>query len=326
MMSLAVRSWVHHAMMWMLACCILCPLESMADDYKGWRKKHPEWKLVFSDDFKGRKLNTKKWNRIRYETGNRADWRRYQSRDEELVSVNGNSTVSLWGKFGSYTSQNDPEGEAEGYACGGIFTDQSFAFQYGYVEVRAKFDCVQGAWPAIWLMPTDGRAWPAKGEIDIMEHLNHENAVYQTIHYNNAAGKRTSKALKPGSATFDSERDRRAYHTYGVEWTPEGVNFYMDGKQTGTCPTEADNPNWPFNKQGNPFYLLLDMQLGGSWVGRIDRDALGDGVEMVIDYVRVYADPRSVVRPSSATGEPREESTTQSPREGSSVRGNRRRR
>lgn len=287
------------SVVWLILLIVLMTLPGFAGDDKGWRKKHPEWKLVFSDDFKGKRLNTRKWNKIRYLDGRVADWRRYQSRDEELVTVNGNSTVSLWGKFGPYTSQNDPEGDAEGYACGGIFTDQSFAFQYGYVEVRAKFDCAQGAWPAIWMMPTDGSAWPAKGEIDIMEHLNHENAVYQTIHYNNASGKRTSKALKPGRATFDSARDRRAYHTYGVEWTPEGVNFYMDGELTGSCPAEADNPHWPFNKEDNPFYLLLDMQLGGSWVGRIDRDELGKGVAMTIDYVRVYADPRSVVRPSA---------------------------
>ena len=284
---------------WILVSCVLCPAFCRADDYKGWRKKHPKWKLVFSDDFKGKRLNTKKWNRVRYEPGNRADWRRYQSSDDELVTVNGNSTVSLWGKFGPYTSQNDPEGTAEGYACGGIFTDQSFAFQYGYVEVRAKFDSAQGAWPAIWLMPTDGSSWPAKGEIDIMEHLNSDNTVYQTIHYKNASGGRTSKALRQGAAVFDSARDREAFHTYGVEWTEEGVTFYMDGKVTGSCPTEENNPNWPFNMEDNPFYLLLDMQLGGSWVGRIDREAVGDGVAMTIDYVRVYADPRSVVRLSS---------------------------
>lgn len=275
---------------------------SFADDYTGWRKKHPNWELVFSDDFKGRKLNTRKWNKIQYVSGKVADWRRYQSRDSELVTVNGNSTVTLWGKYGDYTSQADPEGREDTFACGGIFTDETFAFQYGYVEVRVKFTCAQGAWPAIWMMPVDGSRWPAKGEIDILEHLNSENLVYQTIHYNNASGKRTSRAVSPSAATFDSPRDRLAFHTYGVEWTPEGVTFYMDGKATGAFLTERDNPNWPFSMENNAFYLLLDMQLGGNWVGRIDRDSLGDGIGMTIDYVRVYADRRSVVKPTPSAG------------------------
>ena len=261
-----------------------------ADDYTGWQSSHPEWCLVFSDDFNGSTLDTNKWHRIDYVGWNVADWRQYQSSDAELVTMNGDGTVSLWGKYGDFTSQADQTGAADTYACGGIFTQNTFTFQYGYVEVRAKFDSAKGAWPAIWMMPTSG-TWPQNGEIDLMEHLNYEGIVHQTLHYNNAAGNKTTSGTVNSSgnstAYFSDLADKADYHTYGVEWTPDHVSFLMDGRKTLTVNADPNNPNWPFNKENNPYYLLLDMQLGGDWVG--DIGDIGDGVAMTVDYVRVYS-------------------------------------
>ena len=278
----------------------LSVLPAVADDYTGWQSTNPQWQLVFSDDFNGTTLDSTKWNRIDYVNWNVSDWRKYQSRDSELVTMNGDGTVSLWGKYGDFTSQADPTGADSTYACGGIFTDKTFTFQYGYVEVRAKFDCAQGAWPAIWMMPTTG-PWPQTGEIDIMEHLNHEGIVHQTLHYNDANGNKTSsgtvKANGTSTAYFTTAAEKAAFHTYGVEWTPDYVSFLMDGRKTLTLNADSGNPNWPFNKENNPYYLLLDMQLGGSWVG--DIGDIGDGVAMTVDYVRVYSTP-AVPEPASA--------------------------
>ncbi len=278
----------------------LTALPTLADDYTGWQNTAPQWQLVFSDDFNGTTLDTTKWNRIDYVSWNVSDWRKYQSRDSELVTMNGDGTVSLWGKYGDFTSQADPTGSDNTYACGGIFTDKTFTFQYGYVEVRAKFDCAQGAWPAIWMMPTTG-PWPQTGEIDILEHLNYEGIVHQTLHYNDANGKKTTSGTVNASggstAYFTSLEDKAAFHTYGVEWTPDHVSFLMDGKKTLTVNADPNNPNWPFNMENNPYYLLLDMQLGGNWVG--DIGDIGEGVAMTVDYVRVYSTP-AVPEPTSS--------------------------
>lgn len=286
-----------------LSALLLTAADGKADDYTGWQSTHPEWELVFSDDFNGTTLDSTKWNKIDYVSWNAPDWRKYQSRDDELVTVNGDGTVSLWGKKGDYTSQADQTGAEDTYACGGIFTNQTFTFQYGYVEVRAQFNCKQGAWPAIWMMPTDGSNWPKMGEIDIMEHLNWNGAVYQTIHYNNASGSHVSNTTVnnngKSSAYFTTEEDKAAFHTYGVEWTEDGITFFMDGRQTLSVTSQANNPNWPFNQPDNPYYLLLDMQLGGNWVGEIDD--LGDGAVMNIDYVRVYSTPQAVPEPAGTT-------------------------
>ena len=55
-----------------------------------------------------------------------------------------------------------------------------------------------------------------------------------------------------------------------------------------TIPTypriETDEPGqFPFYC---PYYLLIDMQLGGSWVGQVDPKDLP--VEMWVDWVKYY--------------------------------------
>lgn len=50
-----------------------------------------------------------------------------------------------------------------------------------------------------------------------------------------------------------------------MEWTEEGITFYVDGKATGSFK-KPNNANWPFDKDGNEFYLIIDQQIGGNWV------------------------------------------------------------
>ncbi|HOA80584.1 MAG TPA: family 16 glycosylhydrolase, partial [Defluviitaleaceae bacterium] len=52
------------------------------------------------------------------------------------------------------------------------------------MEVNAKLSKGQGSWPAIWMMPENSiyGSWPYSGEIDIMEHLNFDDFIYQTVH------------------------------------------------------------------------------------------------------------------------------------------------
>lgn len=256
-----------------------------------------DWELVFEDNFDGSALNTHNWSRIDYVNYNAPDWRKYQSRDESLVEFreqDGNSTMTLWGKYGDYTTQTNQTAPAKTYACGGVYSLKTFSFQYGYVEVRARFDCVQGVWPAIWMMPkSDSIGWPVGGEIDIMEHLNYEGRVYQTIHWsqNGVPNQDNSQGVTPG---WSDGAEKTNWHTYGVEWTEEGITFYVDGKVTGSFK-KPNNANWPFDKDGNEFYLIIDQQIGGNWVENagnkgIDQNTLANsGAAFDIDYVKVYS-------------------------------------
>ena len=109
------------------------------------------------------------------------------------------------------------------------------------------------------------------------------SGLQSTIEKLNASGKAQGDAI----GVLLDLADKADYHTYGVEWTPDHVSFLMDGRKTLTVNADPNNPNWPFNKENNPYYLLLDMQLGGDWVG--DIGDIGDGVAMTVDYVRVYS-------------------------------------
>lgn len=257
---------------------------------------NPDWVLVFQDDFssssfEGKKLKWgHKWNKIEYMSSPAPDWRKHQSREDALVvpgKEKKTSFVRLKGVYGKFESQSCQNGSQETFACGGIFTDKTFSFRYGYVEVRARFDCADGVWPAIWLLPKSG-GWPDGGEIDIMEHLNHQKQVWQTIHLlRNSGSGDGSFTVKPQPAINDAT----AWHTYGVEWAPGRITFYVDDKKTGTF-TRNGFKHWPFDKEVE-FYLLIDQQIGGNWPGQAKPAQLkAKSANFDIDYVRVYADPK----------------------------------
>ena len=257
---------------------------------------NPEWVLVFQDEFsassfEGKKLKWgNKWNKIEYMSRPAPDWRKHQSRENALVvpgKEKKTSFVRLKGVYGKFKSQSSQTGKQETFACGGIFTDKTFSFRYGYVEVRARFDCVNGVWPAIWLLPRSG-GWPNGGEIDIMEHLNHQKHVWQTIHLlRNSGSGDSSNTVNPQPAI----NNVTAWHTYGVEWAPGRITFYVDGKKTGTF-TRKGFTHWPFDKEVE-FYLLIDQQIGGNWPGQANPAQLKEkSANFDIDYVRVYSSPQ----------------------------------
>lgn len=274
------------------------------------------WVLVFEDHFKGRKLDNTKWIKVPYVGYQGADWRRYQSQDKKMFSF-GSSSIKLWGRYGNYVTQNNQDGPKETYACGGIKSRSKFSFQYGKVEVRARFDCVQGCWPAIWMMPNSSPGgWPNGGEIDIMEHLNHDNTIYQTIHLPNANGQHMSRGVSPQpKITIKSAKPSRKkgapapaatsdWHVYGVIWTPQAITFTLDGKPTGTINSNISS-KWPFSWENHTFYLILDQQIGGKWVENsgakgIDKQRLATkGAVLEIDYVKVYSSPQYKHKPKA---------------------------
>jgi beta-glucanase (GH16 family) len=158
-------------------------------------------------------------------------------------------------------------------------------FRYGRVEVRAKLPQARGTWPAIWLLGGDiGEVgWPKSGEVDIMEHVGHEpGRIYGTIHtpaYNHVIG--TSK-----SGSVKVPEPWNSFHTYVVEWTAERIEFFVDEERYFSFAKERDDPAvWPFDK---PFYLILNLAVGGSWGGERGIDAAAFPQRFLIDHVRLY--------------------------------------
>ncbi|HUE20401.1 MAG TPA: glycoside hydrolase family 16 protein [Bryobacteraceae bacterium] len=162
----------------------------------------------------------------------------------------------------------------------------NFAFEYGRAEARIRIPYGQGIWPAFWMLGADiqRNPWPACGEIDIMENIGREpDTVHGTVHGPGySGGNGISKPFQLAAGRFADD-----YHIYAVEWTPERIDFQVDDHRYHTL-TPASLPagaKWVYD---HPFFLLLNVAVGGAWPGNPDKTSVFPQ-SMLVDYVRVYA-------------------------------------
>lgn len=232
-----------------------------------------QWELVWEDTFSGQStFDTAVWSKI---PRGKSDWNNYMSSFDSCYAVEGGDLI-LYGIRNTTQHQDTAP-----YLTGGVYTKGKKTFSDGKIEIRAKLGTATGAWPAIWMLPEDA-AWPRGGEIDIMEHLNSDTIVYQTVHsyYTYTLGIKDNPVSGATAAINPKE-----YNIYGVELNRDSLVFSVNRKRVFAYPrivTETEG-QYPFDK---PFYLLIDMQLGGNWVGKVNPDDLP--VKMSIDWVRFY--------------------------------------
>ncbi|MBC7390561.1 MAG: family 16 glycosylhydrolase [Opitutaceae bacterium] len=235
-----------------------------------------EWVPVWNEEFDYSGLpDETKWS---YETGcaNRNNESQYYAskRLENTKVENGFLTI---------TTRKETLNGCN-YTSGNIHTRYKANWLYGKIDVRAKLPKGKGMWPAIWMMSTDESygTWPKSGEIDIMESVGFDpNKIFMTIHteaYNHVIGteKGSNKLL---TDVYDT------YHIYSIEWFPDRVDFLIDGTKYYTFPKSGNTTAvWPFDK---PFYLILNVAVGGDWGGAQGIDPLIFPQQMSVDYVRV---------------------------------------
>ena len=237
------------------------------------------WKVVWEDDFKKDDfIDPAKWVKIGRGT---SDWNRHMSSDPACYAVK-NGQLVLKG------IRNPDATDPVRVLTGGLTTNGKYEFTYGKVEIRAKLGTAKGAWPAFWMLSNSRKhgGYPHSGEIDIMEHLNSDPIYHHTVHSNytlNLGQKRNP--VHTGTTKLEIAE----FNTFGLEWFPDKLVFTCNGRPGMTYPRIAtDKPGqWPFDQ---PFYLLIDMQLGGKWVGEIDESQLP--VQMEIDWVKIYQQQR----------------------------------
>ncbi|SER91827.1 glycoside hydrolase family 16 protein [Pedobacter rhizosphaerae] len=266
-------------MMMLLACSTKMSLERKSFLSKSKTEKtiaeKPEWKMVFSDDFRSQGyFDSTKWS---FCSRQPAAWSRYLTASPKYAYQR-NGKLVLRMDNAVIAEDNIP------YHSGGIQSSGKFSIRYGKIEVRAKFKKGQGSWPAIWMMPEKPTAygsWPKSGEIDIMEHVNNEEVVHQTIH--NA---RVTSSNGTSTSTHRAKYNANSYNTYGIIWNASAIDFYINGtfqyryeKGVGTSPI-----GWPFDK---PFYIILNQSGAVGWPGPAKAEDLP--FEMQVDWVNVYS-------------------------------------
>ena len=173
------------------------------------------------------------------------------------------------------------------YTSARVLTEGLFEKEYGRFEARIKLPWGKGIWPAFWLLgeDSDGAIWPQIGEIDIMEYKGQEpNVVHGSAHMpGNFAGNPITKTY-----TFENDRLDTSFHIYGIEWSPERINYYVDDilYQSITPEDMDEGSEWVFN-DGREMFMILNVAVGGSFVGPPGADTVYPQT-MEVDYVRVY--------------------------------------
>lgn len=233
------------------------------------------WKLVWSDEFNGAALDTGKWA-LELNEGD-PGVAAYTSRPQNL-SVSGGSLV-LQAQKESYGGKQ--------YTSTQISSRNRGSWKYCRIDVRARLPYGQGMWPAIWMMPmqpVDYGGWPRSGEIDIMENLgNNTRLTYTTLHY--GASNQSSQGKYTVAAT-QSLSD--SFHVYTMIWDSGSFSFTLDSIHNYYSVNKWSPDNVAYPKPfDQPFFLIFDLSIGGSWAGPPDSTTVFPG-KMLVDWVRVY--------------------------------------
>jgi beta-glucanase (GH16 family) len=174
-------------------------------------------------------------------------------------------------------------GDPRPFLTGGIYSWNKFAFQYGRIEIRAKLDPAYGAWPAIWML-SEKEIYPDQhnGEMDIVKRLNHNDFAYQTTHNHYTITLKQDVPKRYTTARINTDD----YNVYSVSWYPDRLVYAINGITSYEYPKVpgAGTYQWPFDQ---PFYLLIDQQMEGSWPGPISNPEELP-IDMTVDWVRLY--------------------------------------
>ncbi|WP_342152777.1 family 16 glycosylhydrolase [Methylorubrum sp. SB2] len=260
--------------------------------------------LTFSDEFNGQTLDTAKWG-TGYPWG-AANGSTNTSQGEAEWYINADYAPTA--HLGTYTVANGvldiKEAPADAatqalvngyqYTSGMVNSEKSFSQTYGYFEMRADIPDGQGMWPAFWLLQGGG-AWPP--ELDVMEVVGSSpDSLVTTVHWDQNGHQFVNKATEvPGLSSG-------GMHTYGVDWQPDTITWYLDGKQVYEAATPAD--------MHQPMYMLANLAAGGQWAGQPD----GSTNHMLIDYIRAYSEmPGGGTPPPSDSGSDTAQPVTAAP-------------
>jgi beta-glucanase (GH16 family) len=241
----------------------------------------PGWTLVWNDEFDGaadQKPDPAYWVP---ETGGNGwgnnELEFYTDRPEN-ASLDGKGSLVITARSETYMGRN--------YTSARLKTQAKFEHTYGRFEARIQIPAGQGIWPAFWMLGNDigSASWPTCGEIDIMENIGKEpTKVHGTIHGPGYSG---GNALGAPFMLASNARFADAYHVFAVEWEASAIRFYVDGNLYETR-TPADLPKGAKWVYDHPFFILLNVAVGGQWPGNPDGTSTFPQ-RMLIDYVRVY--------------------------------------
>jgi beta-glucanase (GH16 family) len=243
--------------------------------------------LAWSDEFSSANGSAPDATKWAYDLGGggwgNQELESYTSRTQNVQIQNGNLVITALRE--NYTGT---DGIARNYTSARLKTQNLFTQAYGRFEARIKIPIGQGIWPAFWMLGNDisQNGWPKCGEIDIMENIGREPGIVHGSLHGPSSVAHTSDStatvsLPPGKNYSDD------FHIYAIQWEPGTVRFYVDSDNYATL-TQAQWPvggQWVFD---HPFFMIMNVAIGGAWPGSPDASTQFPQ-QMLVDYVRVYS-------------------------------------
>ena len=229
-----------------------------------------DYSLVWSEEFDSPSLNSETWN-IETGYGKNYEAQLYSTSSENLKIENGQLVI---------TANIHDENE---YTSARINTLNKQHFKYGKIEVRAKLPKGRGTWPAIWMLGINHltKGYPYCGEIDIMEHVGKSpDELHGAVHY-----PEKNEELISNSDQLNIENLENEYHVYSIEWNRKEITYYIDGKEYFKFDISEANQCFKKNVFRKPFYLIINLALGGKWAGEIDDTIFP--ARFYVDYIKI---------------------------------------
>lgn len=199
--------------------------------------------------------------------------------DDKVSSTDGNGSYVIKATTSGASADNCYYKAPCEWLSTKLVTKDKVGFKYGRIEARIKGPIGEGTWGAFWLLGAniDDRGWPGCGEIDVTEllgRLPNTNLGY-THGPLSGGGGRGDKVEMAAAHNAD-------YHTYAVDWLPDQIRYYLDGKPFVTV--DKSDKDWVFDHE---FYIIINLAMGGNLGGTIDSKLTN--TSMAFDYIRVYS-------------------------------------
>ncbi len=244
---------------------LLACLAAAADAQEVVKPESLGYRLVWSDEFNGAAVDAAKWSTA------------YAPKvhplgcNNERQSYAPENAVLRDGKLVLRAERKAREGMP--FTSGMVSSHDKFSREFGWFEARVKLPRGKGMWPAFWMLP-QSKQWPP--EIDIMEHKGRlPHRAFLTLHERQAGTWRPKSTGKE----WDGPDFTADFHTFAVEWRPDGIRWFVDG---------IERHQWKGDARLGPMYVILNLAVGGDFDGDPDAATPFPGV-MEIDHVRIYA-------------------------------------
>ncbi len=245
-----------------------------------------DWRLVWSDEFKGDKIDVNNWNYQIEEAGRFNDeWQRYTNSDKNAYVKDDCLVIKA-------IHESDSHGRNQ-YTSARLNTARKQAWKYGKIAARIKLPQGKGMWPAFWMLGDNinenggDTPWPQCGEVDILELYGSKDdgVVEANIHYANQSN--AHQMMKTVSYKLEQGIFADDFHVFELVWTEKRMIWLIDGAQyASTSITAAELSE--FHKE---FFILLNIAVGGRHAGRPDATTVFPQ-HMYVDWIRVYEEKK----------------------------------